>query len=119
MDDSMKTLLLDQVAWDLVLNASGNIALASNPYSLSQDVASAIRTFKGECWFNVELGIPHFQDILGQWPPLELVKAYVERAAKTVPGVDSATCVFVSLEDRELRGRVEITTAAGQQTVEF
>lgn len=115
----MKTLLLDTLAWDLVLDASGNIACATAPYQVAQDVASAIRLFKGECWYDTARGIPHFQDILGQWPPLELVKAYVERTAKTVPGVDSATCVFVSLEDRELRGRVAITTAAGQQTVEF
>ena len=39
------TLLLDQTEWDLVLDASGNIALASPPYALAQDVASAVRTF--------------------------------------------------------------------------
>lgn len=31
-----KTLLLDQSAWDLVLDASGSIALAAAPYLLNQ-----------------------------------------------------------------------------------
>ena len=43
-----KTLLLDLNAWDLVLDSSGNIALASEPYSVVQDVASALRTFAGD-----------------------------------------------------------------------
>ncbi len=41
-----KTLLLDTDEWDLVLDANGDIALADEPYAISQDVASAIRTFQ-------------------------------------------------------------------------
>ena len=41
----MNTLLLDQTAWDLVLDSAGNIALAAVPYARAQDVASAIKTF--------------------------------------------------------------------------
>lgn len=109
----MNTLLLDRTAWDLVLDASGNIAMASNPYALAQDVASAVKLFKGECWYDTSKGIPYWQQILGHWPPLAVIRAYVESAALTVPGVVKAQCKIVQTADRTITGQVEITDAAG------
>lgn len=116
----MNTLLLDRTAWDLVLDASGNIAMASNPYALAQDVASAVKLFKGECWYDTTKGIPYWQQILGQWPPLAVIRAYVESAALTVPGIVKAQCKIVQTADRTITGQVEITDAAGvAQNVTF
>ena len=69
------TLLLDRGLWDLVLDAYGNVAVAAEPYSLAQDAASAIRTFNGEVYYNTTLGVQYFGPILGQRPPLSLMKA--------------------------------------------
>lgn len=116
----MNTLLLDRTVWDLVLDASGNIAMASNPYALAQDVASAVKLFKGECFYDVSRGIPYWQQILGQWPPLAVIRAYVESAALTVPGIVKAQCKIVQTADRTITGQVEITDAAGvAQNVTF
>jgi hypothetical protein len=41
------TLLLDVTRWDLVLDSARNIAVAATPYSISQDVASAVKTNLG------------------------------------------------------------------------
>ena len=65
----MKTLLLDRTQWDLVQDANGNIALATEPYARAQDVASACRLFRGELWYDTAAGIPYFEDILGKSPP--------------------------------------------------
>lgn len=108
-----KTLLLDQVAWDLVLDADANIACATNPYSIAQDVASAVRTFIGECWYDTSQGIPYWQEILGELPPISLVKSDIETAALTVKSVKTAICTLTSFEDRKLSGRIEITDAFG------
>lgn len=88
------TLLLDQSAWDLVLDATGNIAVGAPPYSLAQDVASACRLFLGELWYSSEKGIPYFEDVLGHAPPLALIAGHLERAAMSVPGVKSAQCII-------------------------
>jgi len=69
----LNTLLLDQTAWDLVIDSNGNIAMASPPYSLAQDVASAIKLFQGELWYDTSKGIPYFNEILGHMPPLSLL----------------------------------------------
>ncbi|WP_334166336.1 hypothetical protein [Achromobacter mucicolens] len=116
----MNTLLLDRSAWDLVLNAAGNIAMASNPYAPAQDVASAIKLFKGELFYNKAPGVPYWEDILGHRPPLALVRENVQRAALTVPEVASARCTLTSFTDRALAGYVEITLTDGTtQTVSF
>lgn len=115
----MKTLLLDQVAWDLVLDASGNIALAADPYSVAQDVASAIKTFLGEVYYNTSLGVPYFQQILGKRPAIQTMKAQFVRAALTVPEVTAATCYLSSLKNRTVTGQVLFTYSGGSGTVSF
>ncbi len=58
LEPSNANFALDTVAWDLTVDTTGNIAVASNPYSMAQDAASAIRTFQGEVYYDTTLGIP-------------------------------------------------------------
>jgi hypothetical protein len=108
------TLLLDQTTWDLVLDANGNIALATEPYSQAQDAASAIKTFLGECWWDTTVGIPYLTQVLGQSPPLTYLKELLQNAALTVQGVVAATAYISSFTDREVSGQVQIINSSGQ-----
>lgn len=139
------TLLLDTLGWDLVLDTSGNIALATTPYAQAQDAASAIRLFQGELWYDTVPGVPYWASILGKFPPpVSLMKDQFNSAAKTVPGVVSATCFLTSAADiksapgsnaigsfiigvsaigglpteaskkRQINGQVQIVTESGQ-----
>jgi hypothetical protein len=109
----MNTLLLDQTSWDLCLDASRNIAVAADPYAIAQDVATAVRTFLNECWYDTSLGVPYFQEDLGKQPPLSLVTAQMERVALTVPGVGSAACVIGSFTQRTVTGQIQLTGTDG------
>jgi len=109
-----KTLLLDRTKWDLVLDSNGNIALASPPYALEQDVASAVRLFLGELWYDTTKGIPYFEEILGQLPPVSLISSYIEKAALTVPGVVSARCVISSFQNRTISGEIQFIDDSGR-----
>lgn len=123
----MDTMLLAIDTWDLCLDAAGNIALATEPYALAQDVASAIRTFllgqgdaasiavSGECWYDDTIGIPYFDQILGKNPPLSVLVGFMEAAALTVPGVKSATVVLQSFNPttRVAIGQVQFTDTNG------
>jgi hypothetical protein len=100
------TLLLDQTQWDLVLDSSGNIALAKPPYSLAQDVASAVKLFLGELWYNGDKGIPYFEEVLGNLPPPSLIINYIEKAALTVPGVVNARCILTDFSSRDVSGKI-------------
>lgn len=108
------TLLLDRSAWDLVIDASGNIAMAAPPYSLAQDVASAVKLFLGELWYQTPKGIPYFSEVLGTLPPPSLLTGLIEQAALTVPGVASAQCIIQTFKDRVVTGQVQFIDEAGQ-----
>lgn len=118
----MNTLLLDLSAWDLLTDISGNIAVASDPYSVAQDVASACRVFLGEEWYNTTAGIPYLQQILGPVgappPTLSFIKAQLVAAASTVPGCNNPV-VFLSgiSQSRTLTGQVQFSDSNGATQV--
>lgn len=109
----MQTLLLDSVTWDLVLDINGNIAVASEPYALAQDAASAMQLFKGELWYDTTKGVDLW-NVLGKAPSLSLLKSELAAAAKTVPGVASARTFISSIADRNVQGQVQIKSDTGQ-----
>lgn len=111
----MKTALLDLSTWDLLLDAGGNLAIAQDPYAKAQDVASALRTFLAEVWYDETLGVPYFTDVLGKTPPVTYFQELMVKAAMTVPGVASATCTIQSFENRTVTGQVLFTTTDGRQ----
>lgn len=114
------TLLLDQTAWDLVLDASGNVAMASPPYAIAQDVASAIRTFTGEVYYDTTQGIPYWTQVLGKLPPASLLIEMINQQALTVPGVVSVQTFISSFDERGVTGYIEFVDANNvSQTVNF
>jgi hypothetical protein len=114
----MDTLLLDRDEWDLCLDVNGNIAMASDPYAPAQDVASAIRLFSGELWYDTTKGVPYFSTILGKAVPPAVMRTQMIRAALTVPGVTGAQVELAPLVNRELAGVVYVSylgSGAGSQ----
>jgi hypothetical protein len=108
----MDTLFLSN-AWDLALDSSGNIAMASNPYSLAQDAASACRTAVGDLIYAPADGIPYFTQVLGQLPPLNDIRSMYVAAAMQVPDVVAAQVFFSSFNNRTLSGQLQVTDRAG------
>jgi hypothetical protein len=107
--------------WDLYVGSDGNIALLSDapsagqPSALAQDAASAIQTYLGECFWDVTTGVPWVQQILGQSPPLALLKEQLVDAALTVSGVAAAQVFISSFSGRAVAGQVQVVGAATGQ----
>lgn len=112
----MDTLLLDRTTWDLVITSAGDIAVASNPYSLAQDAACACRTFNGELYYNTEAGVPKWIIMNGS-RNLSLISQHYKTAAESVPDVASAKVYLTSLTDRTLSGQIQITSDDGDTAV--
>lgn len=108
-----QTLLLDTDTWDLTLDPAGNMALADARYSIAQDVASAVSTWSGECWYDNSLGLPYKTQILGQKLAESLVKAQIKNAALTIDGVSQVTTIDLQQTNRKLSGTIEIIDASG------
>ena len=109
-----QSLLLDTVAWDLVLDAKGNIAVCSDPYATAQDVATALRTFAGECYYDTTRGVDYFGQILGQQPSASTIKALLTAEALKVDAVAQATCYLAfNPNTRQVSGQVQVQTTSG------
>ncbi len=124
----MNTLLLtlpgpDPIAdpgWDLTLDASGNIAVATGRYAIAQDVASAVRTFQGEVWYDTAFGVPYWQQILGYLPSLQFMKSQFIAVGMTVPNVASIACFLTGPgPDRAVGGQLQIVDDDGFPSVVF
>ena len=99
-----------------MLDAHGNIAVASDPYSLAQDSASEIKLFQGELWYDTTRGVPYWQEILGKLPPVNVMKTAFVAAAKLTPGVVDARCFLSAFSNRTVTGQVQILDSSGKVT---
>lgn len=114
----MYTLLLDVNTWDLTVDAGGNIAKVDNPYSIAQDVASAVRLFLGELWYDTTRGVPYHDQILGKMPSPQFMKAKFVEAGMTVPEVYQIVCYLSGVtSNRTLTGQLQITDVTRKLTV--
>ena len=107
------TLLLD-ATWDLTVDASGNIALAEEspaPANLAQDAASAIRTYRGECYWDTTVGVA-WNTIFGKRLNLPLLKQQLVDAALTVPDVASAVVYISGFTNRQISGQVQVVSGS-------
>ena len=112
------TLFLLPDTWDLTLDSSGNIAIASDVYQQAQDIASACRVFRGDMYFNKNDGIPYSESILGKSSyPLGLYQSELRQAALSVDGVISANITFNKIENRVLTGMIKFTNDQDQTGV--
>lgn len=113
----MKTLLLALDTWDLVQDLAGNIAVAETPYASTQDVATSVRVYLGELWYDTTDGIDYLGQVLGERPSLQFLKSKIEAQALKVPNITRAVCSFSTFEDRNLNGQVLVTDTSGVETI--
>ena len=111
----MHTLYLNPETWDLTLDNNGDIALAKDPYSKAQDVASAARLFDGELYYDTGKGIPYFNETLGKKQPFALYRHRLIQAVLSVPGVVSADVEIGQMDNRILSGRIKFTDQQQKQ----
>lgn len=110
----LDTIYLDPVSWDFVLDAGGNIAMASAPYSIAQDVASACRMWLGEYIYDITRGIPYEEYILGKMPPRNLFVSWLNMESMTVPDVVTANPILAyNSIDRSIYGQIQTTISNG------
>jgi hypothetical protein len=111
----MDTLKLDPNTWDLMLDANGNIAVATGKEAIAQDVASQGRLFLGELWYDTTQGLPYFEAVLGHAPPRAFVNAKYQEAGLLVPNTTKIVpnLTFPIPRTRILGGTLTITDDLG------
>jgi len=110
----MNTLAINVASWDMSVDGSANIAIASGTAAVAQDVASAVSVFLGEMYYDITFGIPYLATVMGQSYAPALVGQYLEQVALTVPTVVSAKAFITSFQNRKISGSIQVIDTTGQ-----
>lgn len=116
------TLALTVPGWDLDLDSRGNIRTVGDAtpgtqtgpgMRLAQDVASRVRAWLGEVWFDVNQGID-YPRYLGQAPSLTQLRADFQNEAVLVPLCATAIADFdLTRPTRTVTGSLYLTDLNG------
>lgn len=105
----MDTLLFNPESWgELLVNARGDIAVASEPYRTAQDVSTATKMFKADLWYNISEGIPYLEEVYAKDADIPVLRDFLEKQAFKINGVFAVEVLMSDFTDRKLSGRVII-----------
>lgn len=81
---------------DLLLDEGGDLVLTSdaNPkgtHAIGQAIVQALKTYAAEVFVDTTLGIPYYQQLLGQKAPASTWDAVLQSVVLTTPGVTQLT----------------------------
>jgi hypothetical protein len=96
-----------------------DIALNTQGLAVAQDVASAIKLFQGELYYDTTLGVPYFGQVFSQQYNAAIINSLMQQAALTVPNVVEAVASVSNLDangkpSRDIAGTVEILDVNGE-----
>jgi len=109
----MNTLAVGTETRDLELDLSGNMKVLTGPGAIAQDVASALKLFAGELWYDTTRGLPYYSQVLGKNFNRPLLQGLMDQAALSMPGVVKAQTTLQPPVNRELHGSVEVIDTTG------
>lgn len=106
--DAVRDFRLDSVTGDLVLN-EGDLQVISGAEGVASDIASRLQTFRGECFLDLGLGLPYFEEILGKHP-LPRVEEIFRAAILETPGVAGIEAFTLQRTGRSLSLAFRVST---------
>ena len=89
-------LLLDPVTGDLVVTT--DLQFSSGVSGVVQAVSIRLNQFKGEWFADLDLGVPWFQEILGQKPNAPQIRTQIRQAILDTPGIVEVTSLEIFFE---------------------
>lgn len=87
----------------------GDLQLSRGTQSIRQRIRQALLTFKGEWFLNENLGIPYYQEILGQKNSLSTIKAIFIDALQGIKGVAELQSLDIKLDEESRSLLVKFT----------
>lgn len=110
----MKTLPLDPVTWDIVLDDAGNwSAIDDEAAYAAQTVANKWLSFTNDSFLFPKEGIPYQKDVLGKRYPRSLVEEHLRRSAVSVPLVVRCEVLGFEFANRTIHATGIIYTENG------
>lgn len=82
----MSDLKMSESTNDLEL-VNGDLALTANDDAIRQHIVQRLRTFLGEWFLDLSVGVPYFQDVLVKNPNVQVVDGVLKQTILDTPGV--------------------------------
>ena len=106
--------------WDLYTDSFGNIAQNTQAAAVAQDVASAIKLFLCELYYDTTQGVPYNGQIFSQTYNAAIINSAIQQAALSVPNVVDAVASVTNQNSagqptRNVTGTVRILDVNGQE----
>lgn len=105
----MTTFAQSGDTYDILLGADGQIATVSGKDAYANLVSDALRTIRGEYPYDVELGVPYFQNCLGKSFTIEEWISDVQERAMAFSFVKSISAFSYSYDARTKTVSYEMT----------
>lgn len=101
MDFLLTTVVdaLNPVAWDVTLDATGNLLFVEGIEELRQRLTHRLRFFRREWFLDTRLGVPYFEDILVKNPRRELVTSILREVILETDGVASIKSFSLDIDN--------------------
>ena len=107
-------------AGDLDLTPSGELVLLDGIDAIAQHIRIRLRFFLGEWFLDQRVGIPYFQQLLGQKPNETAVKSIFRAAILSTPGIESISEMSVDFDGSTRRLGIAFTAiTTGEETLTF
>lgn len=111
----MTDIRLDELTNDILIQGGKLSIISDNARAVRQRLLIRLRTFKGEWFLDLAVGVPYFQSILKQGVRKDLVDLLLKRTILETEGVQRITN-FTSTLDRSTRSysaSFSVTTLQG------
>jgi hypothetical protein len=107
-------LRLNEQTYDLDL-VNGDLVLTQSDDAIRQLIVQRLRTFLGEWFLDLSVGVPYFQDILKKNPNIQVVDGVLKQTILDTPGVVELLTFELDFESgtRKLKVDCSIRTRTG------
>lgn len=115
----MADLYLNMTTWDAEVTGGKvrevNTDGTEGVEEMKQRIAIAIKTHRGECYFNMDLGLPWTTEILVKVPNLSQITSLARRYILSIEGVESIRKLELSLDKqtRIMTWELDVKTVEG------
>ncbi len=107
--EAFRDWALNPSTGDIYLGDDGDLVGVAGADGVASDIGSRLRTFRAECFLDLSLGMPYFEEIFGRTTLARNEQLYRQEILST-PGAGDLESISVSKAGRQLKVDFEVTT---------
>jgi hypothetical protein len=100
-----------------LLISENNIQLVNSIDEIQQRVYNNLKTVQGDCFLNLELGVPYYQDVLQKGIDLKVLGTIFKNAILDTEGVTTITKFILDYDNTKRQLNLDFTFVAENETI--